>query len=298
VYTFDGVILDEIGESSQLTAKITFTRLNHAPVAADQAETTAEDTAKAITLSGTDVDGDALTYAIVDGPTHGTLSVTAPDVTYTPGANYYGPDSFTFKVNDGTVDSSPATVSITVTPVDDPPVAIAQAVTTPEDTARAITLTGSDVEGSALTYAVVTPPAHGTLTGPAPNLTYTPALNYNGADSFTFKVNDGTVDSSPATVSITVTPVNDPPVASNGSYTTLGTQSVTGTLVATDVDSPTLTFRIVNGPAKGTVVLDSSTGVFTYTPRSGVKTASDNFTFKAFDGQASSNNGKITISLR
>ena len=85
------------------------------------------------------------------------------------------------------------------------PVANAQSVTTNEDTAKAITLTGSDADGDPLTYSVVTQPAHGTLSGTAPNLTYTPAANYNGADSFTFKVNDGTVDSAAATVSITVT---------------------------------------------------------------------------------------------
>ena len=73
----------------------------------------------------------------------------------------------------------------------------AQNVTTAEDTAQPITLTGTDVDGSPLTYTIVTPPAHGTLSGTAPNLTYTPAANYNGADSFTFKVNDGTVDSAP-----------------------------------------------------------------------------------------------------
>src|SRR5205807_5061358 len=104
------------------------------------------------------------------------------------------PDSFTFKANDGTVDSSAATVSLTVTAVNDAPVAADQAVTTAEDTAKAIVLTASDVEGDPLTYAIVAGPAHGTLSGVAPTVTYTPAANYNGADSFTFKANDGTVD--------------------------------------------------------------------------------------------------------
>ena len=65
--------------------------------------------------SGSDADGDGLTFTVVAGPSHGTLSGAAPNLTYTPAADYNGPDSFTFKVNDGTVDSSPATVSITVT---------------------------------------------------------------------------------------------------------------------------------------------------------------------------------------
>src|SRR2546422_6445481 len=85
--------------------------------------------------------------------------------------------SFTFKANDGMVESATATVSINVTAVNDPPVADAQSVTTPEDTAKAITLTATDVDGDTFTYSVVTAPAHGTLSGTAPKLTYKPAAN-------------------------------------------------------------------------------------------------------------------------
>src|SRR5207244_3789403 len=126
---------------------------------------------------------------------------------------YNGGDSFTYKANDGALNSNVATVSITVTAVNDAPVANAQAVTRAEDTAKAITLTASDVDGDTLTYSIVSGPSHGSLSGAAPNVTYTPAANYNGPDSFTFKANDGTADSAAATVSITVTAVNDAPVA-------------------------------------------------------------------------------------
>ena len=219
---------------------------NTAPVANAQSVTTNEDTAKAITLTGSDADGDPLTYSVVTNPAHGTLSGTAPNLTYTPAANYNGADSFTFKVNDGKVDSAAATVSITVTAVNDAPVANAQSVTTNEDTAKAITLTGSDVDGNPLTYSVVTQPGHGTLAGTAPNLTYTPAANYNGADSFTFKVNDGTVDSASATVSITVTPVNDAPVANAQAVTTNEDTAKAITLTGSDVDGNPLTYSVVS----------------------------------------------------
>ena len=151
-----------------------------------------------------DADGDMLTYSVVAGPAHGALSGVAPNLTYTPAANYNGADSFTFKANDGTVDSSAATVSLTITAVNDAPVAADQAVTTAEDTAKAIVLTASDVDGDALTYAIVVGPAHGALSGVAPTVTYTPAANYNGPDSFTFKANDGTVDSAIATVAVKI----------------------------------------------------------------------------------------------
>src|SRR5207245_623958 len=158
----------------------------------------------------TDVDADTtLTAMVVTGPAHGTLTLNADgSFTYTPAANYNGSDSFTYKANDGIVDSNAATVTITIAAVNDAPVASNQAVATDEDTARAITLSASDVEGSSLTYTIVAPPAHGTLSGSGPNVTYTPAANYNGLDSFTFKANDGELDSNTATVTITVAAVN------------------------------------------------------------------------------------------
>jgi VCBS repeat-containing protein len=284
-------------DSTPATVSITVNAVNHPPVANTQTVTTNEDTAKAITLTASDPDGNLLTYAVVTDPAHGTLSGTAPDLTYTPTAGYHGADSFTFKVNDGTVDSTPATVSITVNAVNHPPVANTQTVTTNEDTAKAITLTGSDPDGNLLTYAVVTNPAHGTLSGTAPNLTYTPALNYNGLDTLTFVVRDGQLQSGPATVSITITPVNDPPVANNGAVTATAGRAVIGQLTATDVDSPTLTFSIVVQPKKGSVTFSPSSGVFTYTPTAKNK-GTDTFTFRVYDGTAYSNIAKITVTIK
>jgi len=181
------------------------------PVAQDQLVTTDEDLPVAITLEATDADNDPLTFTVVAQPTHGTLTGTAPALTYTPTGDYNGPDSFTFKATDDKLaDSNVATVSITVKPVNDAPVADNQSVTTDEDLAVNITLTATDKELDPLTFTVVAQPAHGTLTGTAPNLIYTPATNYHGPDSFTFKVNDGTVDSNVATVTITVAPDTEP----------------------------------------------------------------------------------------
>ncbi|MDQ3044667.1 MAG: Ig-like domain-containing protein, partial [Chloroflexota bacterium] len=165
--------------------------VNTAPVANNQSVTTNEDVAAEITLTASDADGNTLTYSIVSGPANGTLTGTGANRTYTPNANYNGSDSFTFKANDGTVDSNTATVSITVTAVNDAPVANDQSVTTSEDVAAEITLTASDADGNTLTYSIVSGPAYGTLSGTAPSLTYTPTANFNGSDSFTFKANDG-----------------------------------------------------------------------------------------------------------
>src|SRR5205085_1632745 len=149
-----------------------------------------------------------------------------------------------------------ATVAITVTAVNDAPVASNGTLTTAKNTTATGTLVATDVDAQALTYSIVTPPnaAQGTVaitnttTGA---YTFTPALNFNGSTSFTFKANDGIVDSNTATVAITVTAVNDAPAASNGALSTAEDTAATGTLVATDVDSATLTYSIVAAPAAG-----------------------------------------------
>jgi hypothetical protein len=176
------------------------------PIADYDSVSTPEDSVLAITLTGSDPDGDSLTYEVVTQPAHGLLSGTAPNVTYTPATNYNGADSFTFKVNNGTLNSSAATVSITVSAVNDVPVADVQSVTVDEDDSAEIILTGFDPEGSDLTYTIVSQSTHGILVGDAPDLTYTPAYGFTGVDSFTFTISDGESNSAPATVSITVVP--------------------------------------------------------------------------------------------
>jgi len=107
------------------------------------------------------------------------------------------------------------------------PVAYDQVVTTPEDTPKSITLTASDMDGDTLTYEIASLPGHGTLSGTAPSLTYTPEVDYNGDDSFTFRASDGKVDSNTATVMITVTLLNDAPVADDQNVTTQKNTAVT-----------------------------------------------------------------------
>src|SRR5207248_2390685 len=281
-------------DSAAATVSVTVVHVNHAPVADAQAATTAEDTAKATVLTATDADGAAQTYAIVAAPAHGALSGTAPTVTYTPAANYNGPDSFTFKANDGTLNSNVATVTLTVTPVNDAPVATAQSVTTNQDTAKAMTLTATDVDGDTLTYAVVTAPTHGTLSGVAPNLTYTPAAGYNGPDSFTFKANDGTVDSAAATVSLTVVHVNHAPVADAQAVTTAEDTAKAIVLTASDIDGDALTFSIVAGPLHG--ALSGVAPNITYTPAANYNGA-DSFTFKPNDGTVDSSAATVSLTV-
>ncbi len=262
-----------------------------APSAIPQQVTTIEDTgAKTFKLEGGDADGNPITFAIVTLPTNGTLAGTAPNMTYTPFANFSGADSFTFRVNDGTVNSADATVSITVTEVNDAPVANPQSVTMSEDGLnKAITLSGSDVDGDSLTYSIVAGPSNGALGGTGRNRTYTPVANFNGAESLTFKVNDGTVDSPAATVSITINAVNDAPVlAAIPAQAVNESALLTFAASATDVDLPanTLTYSLVGAPTGAAI--SPSSGVFTWTPTDAQGPASYNFTARVSDGTLTS----------
>jgi large repetitive protein len=295
---------DGTADSNVATVTITINPVNDAPVAVADSYSTSEDTPLSVAAPGvlandTDIDSVTLKAIKTSSPGHGTVTLNADgSFLYTPNANFHGVDSFTYRANDGTSSSTIVTVTITVGAVNDAPVANNQSRTLNEDGTRAITLTGSDVDGNPLTFSIVTPPSHGTLTGIAPSVTYVPAANYNGPDSFTFKVNDGSLDSNIATVSLTVNPVNDAPVAQAGSYTTAVNTPVSGQVTATDVEGSTLTYLISMQPTKGNITaFNPATGAFTYTPKPG-KTGLDSFKFKANDGIANSNAAKVEIRIQ
>ena len=183
---------------------------NTAPVVSGQSLSVNEDEAVSITLQGSDEDKDDLTFTVLSQPKNGVLSGTGANLTYTPKANYNGSDSFTFKANDGEKDSNTATVAISVKSVNDLPVVFSQSVIVDEDGSVSITLKAQDNDGDNLKYIVVSQPKNGTLSGATPNLTYSPKANFNGDDSFTFKVFDGLADSNTATVAISVKAMEKP----------------------------------------------------------------------------------------
>src|SRR5262249_16460484 len=136
--------------------------------------------------------------------------------------NYNGSDSFTYKANDGHAingqgDSNLATVTLTITAVNDASVAANDSYSTNEDTPLTVAAPGvlgndSDIDNPTLTASLVSSPSHGsgTLNNDG-SFTYTPAADYNGADSFSYKANDGFLDSNVATVGLTINSVNDSP---------------------------------------------------------------------------------------
>lgn len=269
--------------STRFTVNVVVTPVNDAPVAKTQQVETREDTAKTITLFGSDVDSQKLTYSITTQPQHGKLSLQGNQVVYTPVANYFGNDLLVYRVSDGEL-SSEAKVDIIVKPVNDAPIAESQTLTTPEDTALKLLLKGSDVDSQTLTYKVTQMPTHGTLTGQGNQLTYTPKLNFSGNDKLVFTVSDGE-HISQGVVNITVKPVNDAPVASPQQVETAEDTAKEITLLATDVDSDNLTYKIKTQPQHGTVKLVANKA--TYTPKPNYH-GPDSFVFEASDGELSS----------
>lgn len=292
--TFKFTVTDDQDHVSTGTISINVLAVNDAPVATPQTVAATEDVNKTIILSSTDVDDTVITYSVTSTPAHGTVTGTAPNVTYVPVANYNGPDSFTFRARDPKGATTTATITINVAPVNDAPKATALAKTVVEDGTVAVTLAGTDVDNAVLTFSVVAAPTHGTLTGSAPNLTYKPNANYNGFESFTYKANDGSLDSAQATVTITVTAVNDVPVAAPQSVTTLEDTAKPVTLVATDPDPGTLTYRIEVAPAHGK--LTGTAPNVTYTPTADY-TGADSFKFSATDAQGTKGMAIIDISV-
>jgi len=216
------IVAEYSGSASHLPSSGSWTQvvnppLNRAPIANNDSYVVNEDAVLSVPAPGvlgndTDPDGNPLTAVLVTSPTRGTLSLAANgSFVYQPNPNVFGSDSFSYRANDGDLSSSPATVTITINPVNDAPVAHGQSVVTAEDALLPITLTGSDVEGAPLTFQVTVPPQFGKVTGTPPSLVYTPEANYGGPDSFKFVAKETLATSVPATVSITVTPVNDPP---------------------------------------------------------------------------------------
>ncbi|QSQ14187.1 PKD domain-containing protein [Myxococcus landrumensis] len=290
---FTFIVRDATGlESVPVRVRIIVAPVNDAPVAHSRSASLDQDTGVDLVLSGVDVDGDALTFQVDRAPAHGTLSGVAPNLRYVPAARYHGDDDFIFRVHDGQAWSSPAVVRLDVRFVNTAPVAQGQAVSLAEDASAQVVLAGQDVDGDALTFELVGPPAHGVLSGTPPALTYTPVADFQGEDRFTFIARDSSgAASTPATVVLTVTDVNDAPVARDTSVGTEEDVALAVTLDARDVDGDALTFQIDGAPAHGT--LSGAPPEMTYTPAQDFH-GEDSFTFTVSDGTTSSS---ATVSL-
>ena len=291
--------------------------VNTPPLGSPLASETDEDLPVALTLTGSDADGDPLTFTIVSPPSNGALSSFIPQpsslqVTFTPNGDFFGVDSFDFVVNDGIVDSALASVTITINPVNDAPIALDDSATVDEggtvtvldSTETSVLANDTDAENDPLTAILVAAPVNGAVSlNPNGTFSYTHNGSETTTDSFTYRANDGSLDSANATVTITINPVNDAPIAVDDSTTvdeggTVTILDSTETSVLgndSDPENDPLTASLVAGPLHGSVTLNSE-GTFSYT-HDGSETTSDNFTYRANDGSLESALATVTLTI-
>ena len=278
--------------TDSILINVSVSPVNDAPVVAEGdavSITTAEDTQKSLTLNATDVDGDSLSWSIAAPAASGSAAVSAGVVSYTPAAGHNGSDSFTVAVTDGT-DTVTVQVNVTVTAENDAPV-IDQAsasISTSEDTQGSVTLSASDPEGTSLNWTISSAAANGVANVSASGVvTYDPALNFNGSDSFTVMVSDGDLNDT-RVVNVVVSAVNDAPEITEGETASLSTDEDnmgSVTLNATDVEGDTINWSIQSQASDGTAVV-SGTGTsqtVNYTPAADFN-GTDSFVVAIDDG--------------
>ena len=312
------------GYNYSVTRVVSFTinAVNDAPtLGSTQSVAASEETLVNFNLNaGADIENDTLFYVVTSSPANGTLTCTggiSRACSYTGNTNFVGTDTFQYKVNDGLLDSTLATVTVTVSDVNDAPVSAADySLAVDEDVAKNFTLTvGTDIDlpAQTLTYSLVSGPAHGTLSGcieSAPSTdrtcTFTPAADYVGNDSISYKVCDPNVCSSNVTtISIVISPINDAPVMiANQSFTLDDNQYIDITLNgATDIDVPadTLSYKLTGAVSQGTLTSCIDTGswgtgiVCRYTPPANYN-GTATFSYKAYDGALEST-GTSTVTF-
>jgi hypothetical protein len=268
---------------------------NNAPVAIDRTVAVTEETPIAITVTCTDAENDELFYQLVDKPQHGDYQWQPPNtVIYTPTLDFVGVDFFTFRAHDGRDFSSVSTITLTVTAINDAPVARAQTVTTTRNSNVAVNLLATDAESEPISYTVVSSPTQGLVSGTAPALLYTPNRDFTGTDSFQFAARDPHGATTTATISVTIVPSNTAPLAASQLLTTSAESAVAVVLSASDADEDTLTYTLVTPPTHGTLTGDGADWV--YLPNVGFS-GTDTFTFQSADSITTSAPATVTIQV-
>ena len=272
------------------------------PVASDSTVTTSEDTALQVTMIAVDSNTPTLVYTVTNSPAHGSLSaVNGNKVTYTPGANFYGTDSFKFRASDGTSNSNIAIVTITVISVNDQPVGNNNSAATQANTAVNISVLGNDTDndGDALSVGGITSPAHGTvqlLSGGV--IRYTPNTNFTGTDQFSYTVIDGKGGAGTAQVIVSVgaSSQNAVPVARDDSVSTQRGTVIDVAVLAndSDADGDSLAVTGVSAPANGTAVVMGAR--VRYTPNASF-TGTDRFSYTVIDGNGGNATAQVKVKI-
>ncbi|WP_236765718.1 Ig-like domain-containing protein [Acinetobacter junii] len=293
-------VTDAAGQTTTSTITVTVTGVNDVPVATPTTATTNEDTAVTLTPSVTDPDaGDVLTVTSAVSANGGTVTINADGtLNYTPALNYVGDDVVTYTVTDAAGQTTTSTITVTVTGVNDVPVATPTTATTNEDTAVTLTPSVTDPDaGDVLTVTSAVSANGGTVTINADGtLNYTPALNYVGDDVVTYTVTDAAGQTTTSTITVTVTGVNDAPVATPTTATTNEDTAVTLTPSVTDPDAgDVLTVTSAVSANGGTVTINAD-GTLNYTPALNY-VGDDVVTYTVTDSTGLTTTGTLTVTV-
>jgi len=332
--TFTFEASDDTGRIMNVaTATITVNPVNDAPFAPDMTIDMVEDgtgqfiissaasDANFFRINATDIENDALTFQTisVNNATYDLVD-NNNELAYYPNQDFNGQDTFQYTVSDGTEESNTGTITVNIAGANDAPTTENYSVSTDEDLGIypiPITEYSADAENDDLVYIVTQIPTNGNLcqdggavcgtviavgdTIVGENGTnssqpvYEPNPNFNGSDSFSWKVNDGEYDSNISTVTISVNPVNDAPVSSDTSIATRENVLVVVTFDAADIDEDNLTYSILTQPTNGTLSTGNNID-YVYTPNNSFIGA-DSFTYVANDGTANSNTSTVSVTV-
>ncbi len=311
--TFTYEVTDDAGATSQATGTVTIIGTNDGPVASDVTLTAVEDAGVvAGQLIATDIDSEALTYAQVGAAVEGLTINADGSYTYDPGEGYQelgvgktAQLTFTYEVTDDAGATSQATGTVTIVGTNDGPVASNVSLTAVED-AGAVSgqLVATDVDSDVLTYAQVGEAIEGLVINTDGSYSYNPGEGYQELGvgetaqlTFTYEVTDDAGATSQATGTITIVGTNDGPVAIPVTMTSLEDQSLSGQLVATDVDQDVLSFALAEGgaPENGTVTINPD-GSYVYTPDDDFH-GTDEFTFTVSDGKGGVTQSTVSLQV-
>jgi VCBS repeat-containing protein len=283
----------------QRTVALAILHTNHAPVANAGTVIMDEDTGAGIGAATADPDDDPLTLTVATPAAHGTATVGGGILHYVPERDYTGPDAFDYQVCDPSDACATATITVTVRPVNDPPTASDTTSALAEDTAADIDVLShaADVDDDPLDLYLTSPPAHGTASIVGDAVHYLPDPDYHGGDSVDYQACDPSGACADATLTLTITPVNDPPAAHDDLVPVTGDSFSTfdPRINDSDVDGDALAVTVVADPAHGSATVEPD-GTITYTPDSGYVGA-DLLTYRVCDPGDACDSADVTVDV-
>jgi hypothetical protein len=301
--SFGYTVKDPGGLTAGATVSVTVTCTPDAPSGGADEATTDEDTQTTIDVlaNDSDADGGSILVLSVSDPPHGSATIVTGGVRYTPDPDYCGDDTFSYVVKDPTGLTGTGTVTVHVLCKPDQLHAVDDAATTAEDTPVVVDVLAndSDPDGNAIHVSAVGVPQHGTATinGVGVSVTYTPAADFCGADTFSYTITDGTRSADAVVVPVSVTCTQDPPSAVADSATVAEDTPIGIKLLANDVDvdGDALSVVSVTTPAHGTATITSG-GFVTYKGAADY-CGGDSFSYGISDGHGGSATALVSLTV-